>query len=264
MKKNEKTGQEKKRGLLPQAWNVPREFGSGLALLGLSFLGQVSRCNHWLDGGRPVVYLHGTGVGSGSLGLLRYYQAAKGHGAGFAFDYDTNADFDDSAFGLLCFLDKVLEQAPPGPGEPLTLIGHSLGGLIIRRYLQLYPNQHPVKRVFLISTPNYGTHLAHYFPTAVTCAMLPDSKFLAELNDGSHIHDKVHYVSLYGDKDLFVLPRESMRLDGSECVVIPGLGHNNIVLSPALMAEIEMRLTPGYEENIRPVKTHHGQITIGT
>lgn len=237
-------------GLLPQVYDIPKEFGSGLALLGLSWLGRRSTCTTKVAGGRPVVYLHGTGARAGSLAPLRWYQAALGHGAGFVFDYDTTPDIDAAAFNLAEYLDGVARRARSAPGDPLTLIGHSLGGLIIRRYLQLFPKHHPVQRVFLLSTPNYGTHLAHYFPTEVTTMMLPGSDFLAKLNDGSHLQDGVQYVSMYGDSDLFVLPRESMHLQGSEPVIFPGVGHNNVVLSPSVMAEIGARLVPGFEARL--------------
>ncbi len=233
------------RGMLPQVYDIPKEFGSGLALLGLSWLGRQSTCTTRVAGGRPVVYLHGTGARAGSLAPLRWYQAAMGHGAGFVFDYDTTPDIDGVAFALAEYLDHVMEQAPSAPGDPLTLVGHSLGGLIIRRYLQLFPKHHPVERVFLLATPNYGTYLAHYFPTEVTTMMLPGSSFLDKLNDGSHLDDGMRYVSMYGDSDLFVLPRESMHLQGSEPVIFPGVGHNNIVLSPTVMSKIAARLAPG-------------------
>jgi len=236
------------RGMLPQVYDIPKEFGSGLALLGLSWVGRRSTCTTKVAGGRPVVYLHGTGARAGSLAPLRWYQAALGHGAGFVFDYETTPDIDGAAFDLAEYLDKIAKRAPAGPGDPLTLIGHSLGGLIIRRYLQLFPKHHPVERVFLLATPNCGTHLAHYFPTSVTTMMLPGSDFLATLNDGKHLEDGIQYVSMYGDRDLFVLPRDSMHLQGSERVIFPGVGHNNIVLSPSVMAEIGARLVPGFEE----------------
>ena len=237
---------ENPRGLalLPEVYDIPWEFGSGLFLMGLSWLDSKTACTKRLSVGRPVVYLHGTAVKAGSLAPMRLYMAAQGHGAGHVFEFESSSDFDGAAQGLADKLDRIVGQGSLGADEQLTLIGHSLGGLIIRSYLQLHPARHPVGQVFLLATPNYGTHLAHYFPTEVTQMMLPGSAFLAELNDGRHREDGIRYVSMYGDRDLLVLPRESMHLEGSRQMVFKGLGHNKMVLAPVVMAAIAARLDP--------------------
>jgi triacylglycerol lipase len=233
-------------GLLPQVYDIPREFGSGLILLGLSWLGTRTACTRRFRPVRPMVYLHGISARAGTVAPMRLYMAARGLGTGFAYEYETSPDIDGAAAGLSRRLDQVVQAVPPTPGNPLVLIGHSLGGLIIRRYLQLFPGRHPVKQVFLVSVPNTGTHLAHYFPTEVTTMLLPGSEFLEDLNDGSHLKNGIRYgydtVCMYGDRDLFVLPRESMHLSGADVVVFPQLGHNNMMLSTTVMAEIAGRL----------------------
>jgi len=229
-------------GLLPQVYDIPWEFGTGLFLLGLSWLGTKTACVSRFSRGRPVVYLHGTAARAGSLAPMRLYMAARGHGVGYAFEYPTTADFDAVARSLARKLTRVVKRARLDADNPLTLVGHSLGGLIIRRYLQLYPGRHPVGRVNLLSTPNYGSHLAHYFPTEVTTMLLPGSEFLKRLNDGRQLSDGVRYLCIHGDRDLLVLPRESMQLEGCPFLVVPGVGHNSVVLSPAVMAELEEQL----------------------
>ncbi|QHJ13385.1 hypothetical protein FX988_03646 [Paraglaciecola mesophila] len=60
-------------------------------------------------------------------------------------------------------IDVCIEQAPK-----VHFVGHSLGGLVIRAYLQNNPNnQHKLKKermghVVLIGTPNKGSELADY------------------------------------------------------------------------------------------------------
>lgn len=230
-------------GLQPQIYDIPKEIGSGLALLGLHFLGEASACTRRISGGKPVIYLHGTGIKGGTLLPLRLYQAMVGNGAGFIYNYETTRDFDEAAFGLAEFMDRTLRENPSFAKEGLTLVGHSLGGLILRRCLQIFPDQHPVKRVILLATPNYGSHLAHYFPTEVTHMMLPGSAFLEELNNGRKATAGITYTSIYGEADMIVLPRENMHLKGSECLHFPGLGHNNLVLSPRVFQEVARRIS---------------------
>lgn len=54
-------------------------------------------------------------------------------------------------------LSRAIEQCPPH--LPVSLVGHSLGGILIRQYLT-QPDHRPIHRVVMLGTPNRGSHLA--------------------------------------------------------------------------------------------------------
>lgn len=54
-------------------------------------------------------------------------------------------------------LSKAVSQC--APHLPVSLVGHSLGGILIRQYLT-EPDHRPVHRVVMLGTPNRGSHLA--------------------------------------------------------------------------------------------------------
>ncbi len=48
------------------------------------------------------------------------------------------------------------------PGKPIVLVGHSRGGLVIRKYLQEQNGAEGVRKVILLGTPNRGSRLASW------------------------------------------------------------------------------------------------------
>jgi pimeloyl-ACP methyl ester carboxylesterase len=70
-----------------------------------------------------------------------------------AFPYDWRLDVRTIARQ---FKDKVDQAAPNG--RPFSVIAHSLGGLVVRSYLQQFPGQSArVQRFIMLGTPNYGS-----------------------------------------------------------------------------------------------------------
>lgn len=73
--------------------------------------------------------------------------------------------------------------------DKVVIVSHSMGGLVSRRYLQIFGEQ-DVSALVMIGTPNHGTsgttqHLCAFFGDADACAdMRQGSLFLTKLNNG--------------------------------------------------------------------------------
>lgn len=86
------------------------------------------------------------------MSVLRHRLAGMGWNA-FRFSYPTvGAKPSDNAGRLVEFIDRI--DAPV-----LHLVGHSLGGLVIRHLFHLYPDQRP-GRVVTLGTPHRGSRAA--------------------------------------------------------------------------------------------------------
>ena len=48
------------------------------------------------------------------------------------------------------------------PDSPIVLIGHSRGGLVIRKYIQTESRPVPIRKVILLGSPNRGSQLASF------------------------------------------------------------------------------------------------------
>jgi pimeloyl-ACP methyl ester carboxylesterase len=101
-----------------------------------------------------VVYVHGMWMPGSEMAYLRR-QLAKHHGIdGHLFSYPSvRATLDANAEKLADFVRQH------SAGEPLHLVGHSLGGVVLLRMLMLHP-QAPVERAVCIGSPLCGSRAA--------------------------------------------------------------------------------------------------------
>lgn len=92
-----------------------------------------------------VILAHGLWVGGWAMQGLRFLLARRGYAA-YAFDYRSMAHGLDEHARLLAA--RIAELRQPA----IHLVGHSLGGLVILRYLRTYGEQR-IGRIVLLGTP---------------------------------------------------------------------------------------------------------------
>lgn len=94
-----------------------------------------------------------------------------------AFPYDWRLDIRTIARQLR---NRIDASVPKGAG--FSVIGHSLGGLVVRSYLQQFPDQLArIQRFIMLGTPNYGS-----FAVPVLYNGLNDAMKIAALLDQQH------------------------------------------------------------------------------
>lgn len=57
------------------------------------------------------------------------------------------------------WLPEQLQAAGVGPGQPVSFVTHSMGGIVVRQYRQDFPAA-PIRRVVMIAPPNQGSEVA--------------------------------------------------------------------------------------------------------
>jgi pimeloyl-ACP methyl ester carboxylesterase len=104
----------------------------------------------------------------------------------------------DAALGLGTYIDAI-----HGEQTPLVLIGHSMGGLIVREYVLNQVTEdlsHRIRKVLLFAVPNKGANLAALgekfgFSSRQIQQLSPDSDYLENLNRRwleHQVDDRVH------------------------------------------------------------------------
>jgi pimeloyl-ACP methyl ester carboxylesterase len=109
--------------------------------------------------GKAVVLLHGLAAPRWSMKSLASYLRKHGGYQTFVVEYASlRSTIDDAAFGLANII-KDLEGI-----EEIHLVGHSMGNIVIRRYLagddsakNRWRPDHRIGRVVMISPPNHGS-----------------------------------------------------------------------------------------------------------
>ncbi len=123
-------------------------------------------------------------------------------------------------------LADLVERIPAG--ARVHLVGHSLGGLVARWYVQELAGHARVTQTISLGSPFGGTQRAHPFPFLVGRELGRSSKLLARLRERAHEHDVPH-TSIVGDSDMVVAPIDSAVFPRGDVLVLPRCGHNTLL-----------------------------------
>jgi len=101
-------------------------------------------------------------------------------------------------------------------GMKFDIIGHSMGGLVSRWFIEKLNGFENVNKLITIGTPHYGTEitkLGSFTPGGRD--MIPGSDFLEELNSGD-LAEGVEYYSVWSKGDYAILPSYRAKLEGAK------------------------------------------------
>lgn len=180
----------------------------------------------------PVVLLPGA-FGQDLLywNLWQYFLERDGfHVYPFSFPRLTLADLRVSARLLRDKVDEVLEVEE---ATKVSLVAHSMGGLIARYYMKYLHGDDIVTRLCCLGVPHHGTWTALTAPVLKgTRQILPGSPFLAQLNDPARSHG-APILNIWSNWDGIVIPSRNAILDLPEVEnrEIPYMNHWRILVS---------------------------------
>ncbi len=180
------------------------------------------------DGFLPVVLVHGLGGNRGAWWPLRLFLRMNGHCRVYAFGYEEGT-VEEHARNLKRFVEDVLRAT--GEGQ-VDLIAHSLGGILSRYAIQRLGLKGRVRTLITMATPHQGTYAAQYANTALTRSLRPGSEIIRALNGDDVARIPMRFVSLYSDRDVYVLPAEAMTHPAAENVFLPDVSHSQYLVSP--------------------------------
>ncbi len=138
---------------------------------------------------------------------------------------------------------KVEEVLRETGAEKVVLIGHSMGGLISRYYIQRLGGEEKVAALLTISTPHKGTKLAVFGSGYSAREMIPGSRFLKDINGdiGNHFK-KVRLISLGTTADNLVVPYVNSFPRVGKKYRLEFLGHNSMMFSQRVFSIISEEL----------------------
>ncbi|MER3434650.1 MAG: lipase [Leptolyngbya sp. ERB_1_1] len=125
-----------------------------------------------------------------------------------------------------CELDRLAEQlaefiaANLLTGQPIDLVGFSMGGLVSRYYLQRLGGIEKVQRFVSISAPHNGTIAAYLSQRPGCLQMRPNSEFINDLNRDVHLLDRINFTSIWTPLDGIIIPANSSVLPVGESIQI--------------------------------------------
>jgi triacylglycerol lipase len=183
----------------------------------------------------PVVLVHGWGHNRSGWFVVQRHLRAAGFGNVVTLNYNPVV-FDVPA--LADRLAHRVESVRKLTGAPrVHVVGHSLGGIILRWYVQEAGGVDTVDTAVTVASPHEGTVLAHLAPGRTMHEIRPGSWLLRRLADGAR-PSPVRWVAYYSNIDVLVQPARSAMLRhpalAAENVLVKDTGHLSIMLSNRL------------------------------
>ncbi len=191
----------------------------------------------------PIVLVHGWGANSACFLFVQCWLKLRGYHNVYAVSCSP-AVID--ARKLSAQLARHIDAALAATGaQQVTLIGHSMGGLLSRYAIRNLNCETKVSRVITIGSPHRGSKVASVIPAFGNITQMRyQSKFIQELAEGGMSPgSNIKYHSIYSEFDNFVLPAHSSLLDErAEHIHVAYHGHCALLFSPVVMRLIEARL----------------------
>lgn len=123
----------------------------------------------------------------------------------------------------------------------VALVGHSMGGLVIRAWMRAHGSAR-VARVITLGTPHAGTQMAQLTPTANGKQMEWHSAWLQQLTAGESAATRALMRIALSPQDNIVYPQREQVLPDVPVTVFEGLGHLELCRDGAVMAWVLQQL----------------------
>lgn len=193
--------------------------------------------------GTPIILIHGVIDNRSIFTVLRRALRNRGFGRLYALNYSPfTDDIAEVAERLGSLIEEVCEQTGY---ERVHIVGHSMGGLIARYYVQRLGGDTHVHTVCTLGSPHGGTAPARFVPWPVIRQMRSTSEILTELAEPAP-GCRTRFVAIWSDLDQLVLPQRNARIQHPDLrarnVLIRGIGHMSLPVDRRVVHEISTAL----------------------
>ena len=188
----------------------------------------------------PVVLVHGIVDNRSAFALLQRALRRGGfrHVSAMMNYPILTADVRDRRRRLSEHVERVCEETG---ADRVHLVGHSLGGIVARWYVQRAGGDARVDTLVTLGSPHAGTHAARLMPLPVLRQLRPGSAVLRELA-GPAAGCRTRFVSVWSEQDEMVLPRRAAALEHPDLdaadVALRGVGHLALTSHPRAVAAV--------------------------
>ena len=192
----------------------------------------------------PILLVHGIVDNHTIFSPLERALRRRGFTDLSSFDYglltsDVRAAADDLAIAI----EKLVEESG---SEKVHVIGHSLGGLITRYYVQRMGGDQRVHTVVTLGTPHQGTVLARVGSVLPLVRQLrPGSDLITELNEPAP-GCNTRFIAFHSDLDQLIRPSRNARIEHPDLrvrnVAVRGIGHMSLTNDGGIAFQIAAAL----------------------
>ena len=189
--------------------------------------------------GTPIIMVHGVIDNHSVFTVLRRGLARRGFGRVMTLSYSPwSGDVPRIAKRLAMLVESVCRETGY---ERVHIVGHSLGGVVARYYVQKMGGDNRVDTLVTLGSPHGGTVGAKFFPHTVSRHMRPNSKLIQDL-DAPAPGCRTRFIAIWSDLDQIIMPKRNARIVHPDLtarnVFIRGVGHMSLPVDGRVVHEI--------------------------
>jgi pimeloyl-ACP methyl ester carboxylesterase len=191
----------------------------------------------------PVLLVHGLVDNRSVFSVMSRSLRRRGFAHVCTWNYSPLlTDVARGAADLGAHIERICEQTGH---DQVHVVGHSLGGLISRYYVQRQGGDRRVASLITVGTPHHGSVWAHAVPTPLIRQLRPGSPVIQELEEPAPGF-RTPVTAIYSDLDQVVVPTRSGRCDHPDLrarnVVVHGVGHVSLPRHRGVVDEVAATL----------------------
>lgn len=159
--------------------------------------------------GTPILLVHGIMDNRSVFTVFRRALRRRGFGVVHAVNYSVfTGDLRAAAHELGGHVERLRERTG---ADKVHVVGHSLGGVIGRYFVQRLGGHEVVDTLVTLGSPHAGTTAAYLLPTPLARQLRPGSRLLAELAEPA-ADCTTRFLVVWSRMDQMVLPQGNARL----------------------------------------------------
>ena len=189
--------------------------------------------------GTPIILVHGVIDNRSIFTVLRRALRRRGFGRTYTLDY---SPFTEDIREVAYRLGDLVEQVCHDTGfERVHVIGHSMGGLVGRYYVQRLDGHTRVHTLVTLGTPHQGTRVADFVPHPLARQMRANSTLIDELDQPVDECD-TRIISIWSDLDQSIIPKQHAKVIHPDLrarnIFVRGVGHMSLPVDGRVVHEI--------------------------
>lgn len=191
--------------------------------------------------GTPIIMVHGIIDNHSIFTVLRRGLAKRGFGRMITLNY---SPLTDDVRRVARRLKNVVDTVCRETGyDRVHIIGHSMGGVVSRYYIQHLGGDSRVHTLVTLGSPHHGTIWAKAMPESVsiTSQMRPNSDLVQELEQPAP-GCRTRMIAIWSDLDQIIIPQRNARIVHPDInarnVFIKGVGHMSLPVDGRVVHQI--------------------------
>jgi hypothetical protein len=191
----------------------------------------------------PVLLVHGLVDNRSVFAIMGRSLRRRGFSSVCSWNYSPwLADVAQGARDLGEHIERICQETGH---DRVHVVGHSLGGVIARYYVQRLDGDRRVESLVTLGTPHQGTRWANLLPAPLVRQLRPGSPLLRELAEPAP-SCRTRVTAIYSDLDQVVLPTSNGRCDHPDLaarnVLVRGVGHMSLPIHRGVLDEVAATL----------------------